>query len=150
MAFNPCVKAVLGTLSLPVLTTLRAVINAQVGVLTALQATLQARLAVLNVQVIPVRIARDAALNVLAEAQSVANLLPLDVIEGCADLGSLQASMSAGVEQATAGVRDLADDATRLLSLNVELTAQITELGTLISQLNDFDTTLQECITAAL
>jgi len=146
MALDPCVKSVICTLSLPVLNATKALVEGTIVQLQALLNQLQARSITLGIQLVPVELARDAANAVLQEALSVSNLLPLGIIEGCADLGSIQQGLTAGVEQATAAVNDFADDATRLLSLQVELDLQIEQLNAEIQNAQDLVAVIDECI----
>lgn len=147
MALDPCVRRVLCTLGAPVLISVRATVQPVVPLLEALRAQLQARLALLQIQVIPIQLARDTALLVLEQAQSVANLLPLGIIEDCADLGDVNAKLARGVEQATSAVEDLADDATRALTIETDLSAEIAELTNTINDINEFLEELNFCIT---
>lgn len=150
MALNPCVKNVICTLSLPVLVSLKTIIVSSTAQLQSVLAVLQARSITLGLEVLPAELARDAALAVLQEAQSVANLLPLSLIEGCADLGTLQQDLSNGVAQATSAVESFANDATRTLSLKTEVDLGIDELSAAISRQNEFVTIIDECIDEAL
>lgn len=150
MALDPCVKNIVCTLSVPVLTSLKALVEAQISITQSLLAQLQARSVTLGIQLVPIQVARDAAVAVLNESQSIANLLPLSLIEGCADLGSLQVNLTSAVQQATSAVADLADDATRTLSLQNELNLEIASLNTQLTDFNDFVTVIDECLAEAL
>lgn len=149
MALDPCVRSILCTLSTPVLNSLRTLVTGQVTQITALLNVLQARSVTLGIQLIPVEIARDAAVAVLDESQSIINLLPVSLIEGCGDLGSLQQDLSDSVAQATAAVNDFADDATRLLSLQGEVSAEIAEVNARLARASEFLDLIDVCITEA-
>ena len=138
MALHPCVKSVLRTLTGPALRSLRSLITANISTLQVLKAQLQTRLTKLQVQLVPIAAGRDAALAVLEQSRGVASILPLDVIRDCTDLGDLNAQMAEGIGQATAAVQDFADDATRLLTIKANLTAEIAKLDTLITRLNEW------------
>lgn len=146
---DPCVKQIIGTLSLPVLVALKAVV---VGVQTQLQAflaVLEARSLTLGIQLVPTELARDAANAVLQEAESIANLIPVGLIDGCVDLGGVQQDISSAMRQATAGVNDFADAAAQTLSLQAEISAQIAELNVKLDRLSAFNDVIDESINEA-
>jgi hypothetical protein len=146
MALDACVKSVLCTLSTPILSALRGTVQAQIAQVQSVLGILQARSLTLGIQLIPIELARDAANAVLQESQSIANLLPLSLIAGCGDLGRVRQNLNAAVEQATSGVNDLADDATRALSLKDETDAQIAELNAQLAEFNELVGTIDDCI----
>lgn len=147
MALNACVKSVLCTLSTPVLSALRGVVQAQIAQAQAVLGILQARSLTLGIQLVPIELARDAANAVLQESQSIANLLPLSLVEGCGDLGQVRQNLNAAVEQATASVNDFADDATRALSLKDETDARIAELNAQLAEFSELVDTITACIS---
>ena len=147
MALDPCVGNILCTLSTPVLVSLRTLVTGQVAQIQALLAQLEARSITLGIQVIPIQVSRDLALAVLDQSQSIINLLPISLIQGCGDLGQVQQNLTDGVTQATSAVRDFADDATRVLSLKTEVDAQITQLNAQLTEFNEFLAEITNCIT---
>lgn len=146
---NPCVKQIICTLSFPVLVALKAVI---VGVQTQLQAflaVLEARSLTLGIQLLPTELARDAANAVLQEAESVANLIPVGLIDGCVDLGGVQQDISSAMRQATAGVNDFADAAAQALSLQAATADEIASIRAKLDRLSAFNDVIDECINEA-
>lgn len=150
MALDPCVKNVICTLSLPVLTGLRAIIVSSVAEMQSALTLLQAQSITLGLETLPIALARNAANAVLQETQSIVNLLPLSLIEGCADLGTLQRDLSDGVAQATSAVDNWAKDATRTLSLKAEVDLGAGELAAALGRQTEFLTAIDECINEAL
>lgn len=149
MALDPCVKNVICTLSLPVLVGIRAVVVSSVAEMQSALNLLQAQSLTLGLETLPIALARNAATAVLQETQSIVNLLPLNLIEGCADLGTLQQDLSNGVSKATSAVDGWARDATRTLSLKAEVDLELDELAAAIGRQTEFLAALDECITEA-
>ena len=109
-------------------------------------AQMQARSITLGIQLIPIQLARNAALLALGEAQSVVNFLPNSAIQGCQALGDLQRDLNDGFQRATADLEDLTRDATRMLSVKNELDADIEQLQAQLTQFSEYVDEITNCL----
>ena len=148
MALNPCVRSILCALSGAVLGAVSSVIDTQIAALTAQITALQSQLLVLDVATLPVELSRNIALSVLASARGVAQLVPVELVAGCLDLGEFNFDLVTSIDAATAEVNDLVDDLNRLLSYKAELAALVAEYEGIIEQFNEVKLVIQECAQA--
>lgn len=143
---DPCVRNVLCTLSVPVLRSIDGIVTGILAQASATLAQLEARSLTLGVQEAAINSAAGLATSALDSTLAIANFLPLDLVEGCADLGDLQQQIAEASRRSTAAVNDLRDDAIRATSLKGELDADIAALRLDIDRFNLFQDTIQSCI----
>lgn len=143
---DPCVKGVLCGLSLPVLRSLDALLVGVIGNVSSLLAQLEARSARISLLQAPLTVASNVATGVLDEALSVANILPLDLIEGCTDLGDIQSSIALNQRRAVAGAQDIADDLNRLTSLKTGLDQDIAKARADLERYASLRDVINDCI----
>lgn len=146
MDLSPCVSESLCTLSVPVLRSIDGVVQGTLAQLSALLAQLEARSASLSVTAAPLQVAASTANQVIGQTLSIANFLPLDVIETCADLGDIQQALAEDQRRATAAVNDLRDDLIRQTSLKTTLDQDIAKLRADIDRFTLFRDEIQKCI----
>lgn len=144
---DPCISAVLCTLTAPVLISLRTIVDSNIVQIQALVASLQARSVLLGIQAVPIQVVRDQLVPLLQEVESTANILPITLLNQCPPLGQLQADWTDASRRATASVQDLADDLTRTVSLKTGLDAQLAELQATLAELQLLSAEISACIT---
>lgn len=145
MAVEDCVREILCALSGAVLGAIQSLIAAQRAALEAQVLALRAQLLTLDVATFPIQVARGFANAALAQARGAASLVPLELIAGCADLGDFNVDLVAAVDNVTAELNDIIDDANRLLSFRAELNALVLELERILEAFTEIETVIEEC-----
>lgn len=140
-----CVKKILCGLGAAVVGALDAIFEGQINALTAIVVSIKAQIVVYDMGTFPLVIARNTIEIVLEKARSIATLVPLELIAECADLGDMNISLVASIDDLSAEATDVIDDLTRLLSYKEELELLVREYEDIISQFSDLRTAIQEC-----
>lgn len=133
---NPCVRQVLCGLSKSVREALRALIAAQVAILQVQIAQLEAYSAYLDVLTLPVSAASSLAEQFIQQVKSAAQVIPLDLIGTCVDVGNLNRAIEDTLNTALQDVNVLTNDLNRLLSFSDEVGALIDDLNETLNLYN--------------
>lgn len=128
----PCVRQVLCGLSRATLQALIAYIDVQVAAARVAIAALQFQILKFDILTIPPQALKAVAEQGLALVEQGLNLVPFAAIQDCVPLGDFNIQLRADIDRATADVRTILDDITRLLSFKAELQAIVDELNALI------------------
>lgn len=147
VTLNPCFKVILCGLAKPVLVAITQIINAQITVLQAELATAQAALAVTKLALIPVQVVGAIAQQEIAAAQSIANLVPVSVMMGCADFGGFMTTINGSLAAATAGARNIEQNVNRYLARLVELKAAAAAIQSAIDTFEAAKAAIQDALT---
>lgn len=123
MTLEACVTSILCGLSRPVLTSLNTILTSVEVTIQAQLTAVAAQLAIINVALIPIEAAQAAAQAAVDTVLATANLVPLELIAGCADLGDLNVGLNDVLQATLADVNALLARAGRFLSLRDELQA---------------------------
>ena len=145
VTLTACVKSILCSLSVSVLRGLDEVISVYVTIAQTQLAALNAQVALLNIQLTPINLARAAAEQSLDVLESATALLPLELIEGCADLGTMNVLVGGLFADVRADINDKLDDANRTLSLKEELDTVIAELNASLEYYEALRLIINEC-----
>jgi hypothetical protein len=145
MALDACVKNIVCALGANVISALNAILDAQKVVLTAQLDAIAAQLVIINIATVPVQIAKDAAQEVADAALSVTNLVPMQTMEGCEDIGQVLDDIRDTVEADLATVNNLLNDLNRKLSFKAELEAAQEFIQEKIDRINEFQLELEAC-----
>lgn len=145
MALDPCVSSILCGLSASVLSALQSILATQRAVVLEQIGQAQAQLAIADVATLPVEGARAGAAAVLEQVRAAAQLVPLNLISGCTDLGDFNIGLNDSLAAANAELTDITDDLNALLSFKNELNAIIDNGNLLIAQFNAIEAVIQEC-----
>ena len=128
MALENCVKLILCGLSQAALGALQGIIQTQVAALQGQKAILTSQLLVLDVAKLPVEAGFAAATAIIDEVRSVGNLVPINIIAGCGDLGDMMTSINDTIDLSLAEAETIKNDAVSLLSFAEELAALNNEI----------------------
>lgn len=142
---NPCVRTILCGLSSATLAVLDGYLTQAITTADAYVVQLQAHLAILGITTLPVQATEAAAQQVLSSARAIAGLIPLGLISGCTNLGDMNVNISRFIDQATAEVSRVADDANRLLSLVEEVNLLIDQWQALKEQFEQIKAVIAAC-----
>ena len=143
-----CVYTILCGLSASVRNALQNVITSLTASLNAQIVAYRSALLVYDVAVIPLELSRSILNGLLDIARSAATLVPLEIIEGCADLGDFNLDIVTSIDVITAELNDVIDDLNRILSFKDELEFLINELSAVLDNFNDISLVLEECAQA--
>lgn len=145
MALDPCVRQILCALGQASLAAITPILDTQIAALTAQKAAIVAQLVALDVASLPVQAANSLAQGVLTQARSIANLVPLQFVSGCVDLGDLNVGVNTALDSISAEATTVAEDLTRLLSFSEELNALSEEIDELITLFEDIKQEIETC-----
>ena len=145
MALNACVRTILCSLSKPVIKAIDNAISVQILFLQEQIIVLQAQIAAMQVQIIPLKFVRGLAQEVVRRALGVTQLLPLEIIADCADLGDFNINVSQTIERFLGDALAAIDEVTRLISFQQELQLVVDEIQGIIAQYKDIKLTIEEC-----
>lgn len=149
MALDPCVKSILCTLKVPVLRALDGVIQLVIVEINTQLAGLTASLAILDVTLLPVNLAVGLAQQVIDQFKAAFQLVPVNIMEGCVDLGTAMGYLNDIADKATASLQDFLEDATALLSLQDELNALQQLLNDNLITFGLLSDVIAECVSEA-
>lgn len=142
---EPCVRLVLcplGAAFVHAVTSVIALLKAQ---LAAQRALLQSLLQVIEIQLIPIRAGREAALIVLNQARSAADIIPVELVGNCVRLGRFTADIRSTIDTTIADVQDFSRELEQLLSFQDEVQARLDELDEIIDRYTSIEVSLQGC-----
>jgi len=145
MALNPCVRTILCTLSNPALQVIENAVNAQITFAQTQIIVYQTQLAALEIQLIPLKAARRVAQQVVSTAIGVTQLIPLEIISDCADLGTFNINVSQLANRKLNDALALIDEFSRAISFQQELQLLVDELQGVVAQFEDLKLTIEEC-----
>lgn len=145
MALKPCVRSILCTLSQAVLGALDAIIQTSIALLTAQQATITAQLLALDVAALPVQVVFDQTTALIEETRSYANLVPLNILGACADLGDLATTLNDTLDEGLAEAQTIKNDIVGLLSFKEELAALNQEISDTLAFYEEIKNIIATC-----
>lgn len=146
---DPCVKAILCGLSGSVLGALNAIIDAQKATILAAVAAAESELSIVRIANAPIAIAAEVAQTIVDEAHAAADLVPLQLLAGCGDLGELNLAVNTALDGALADVNSVLTKANRWLSFEGELNERIAELNASLESFADFQLVIASCTRRA-
>jgi hypothetical protein len=121
------------------------IISAQTVVVQTQITQLQATLAALDVALIPVQLAQEVAQTTVDAIRAMANLVPVQLMAGCGDLGNFMVRLNTSLDIATADLNAVIAKANRELSFRDEVSAEIDELNELLTTFSDISLELVSC-----
>jgi hypothetical protein len=142
---HPCVREILCTLSQAVLGALDGIITSGIGFLTAQQAAITAQLLALDVAALPVQFVFNEATKLIEEVRSYANLVPLNLLGACADLGDLATSLNDTLDLGLAEAETIKNDIVSLLSFKEELNLLNQEITDTLAYYEDIKDIIATC-----
>lgn len=140
-----CVEAILCGLSRATQNALINLINGYLIQLDLARASLEAELAVLNIATAPIALANTVAQQALAQIKAGANLIPLDIIGTCFEVGVLNETISENIDALAVDVNIIASDLQRLVSARDEVEAALDNLVQSISLFRSILETFSTC-----
>jgi hypothetical protein len=147
MALNACVEQILCGLSQAALGALAPIIETQKAALAVQLNLIQAQLLALDVAKLPVEAALAVAQQAINATRAAGDLVPLDLIANCADLGDLFVDLSDGLDLVSAEAASIAQDAASLLSFSEELAALRNEIDDTIALYDEILALIATCFT---
>lgn len=145
MALNPCVREILCALGQASLAAITPILDSQIAALNAQKAVILSQLVALDVASLPVQAANGVAQRVLADVRAIGNLVPLQLVSGCADLGDLNTGLNTALDVVAAEAVTITEDLSRLLSFSEELNAINDEFDELITLFEDIKQEIETC-----
>lgn len=145
MALDPCVRIILCGLSNAVLQAIRGLVQAQLAIVSAQIIALEAQVARYNILANAVQAGANIVVGEIQQIKATANLVPLALIAGCADLGDLNIGINQTIDNFTAGMEAFVQDATRMLSFVDELNLAIASLQATQTLFNEVLATISTC-----
>lgn len=142
-----CVKQILCGLSSSVLRSLQTIIDGQIAFLQTQITTFQTQLLQYDVLSIPLQAANTVTQTIVDETKRYANLIPLNVISECVDLGDFNLNLNQSLDLFSNYSNELTYEATRLLSYREELNEIIDKLNVTINQFTDIRSIIDQCLT---
>jgi len=145
VALANCVKLVLCGLSAATRNAIVGILQGYVGVLNAQITSLEVELVALNIATAPVALANSAVQSFINQVKAGANIVPLNLIGECFDLGQLNEAVQVNLDLALVDANIIANDLERLLSFKAELDATILDLQTTIELYTEVIATIKVC-----
>lgn len=146
MALSPCVRAILCSLSRPVIAAVSGIITAQVTIIDAEIAAIEVQLAALTIQLAPIQVLSGLVQTAIQDVQSIGNLVPVSVLLNCTDFGDVMVNLNTSLATANAAALSVEAKLNRYLSFQFQLKSAATFLGNLRTQLNDLNTEIQAAL----
>ena len=146
MALADCVKDILCGLSSAVLRELQVIIDGQVAILQTQVTAVQAQLLQYDILSIPIQSANQVAQAAIGSVKKVTNLVPLNAISECVDLGDMNLDLNKSIDLASAAADEAAFELSRLVSYREELNALVTELNNTIDHLTEVRDLINLCL----
>jgi len=137
---HPCIQAILCPLGSAVQGAINGIITGVVGFLSAQVAVIRAQLLLLEIQLVPLNATKALLQTAVDTITSVGNLVPVQLIAGCAGLGDIMQYLNVGLEPQVAALNKQLDAINRKLSFKAQLTAVADELDATVLALNTFQT----------
>lgn len=132
MALANCVAQVLCGLAAATRAAIASLIDKYLIALRVARAELEAQLVVLDIASAPIIALNNLAQQALLEVKAGANLIPLDLIGNCLDVGRLNETIQANLDIVAGDISIVAQDLARLVSFRDEVEASIRELDRFI------------------
>lgn len=148
MALANCVQHVLCGLSAGVRSALVVLIKGYINQLQVYETLITARRAYLNILTAPIAIAKNVVDGVITQAKAGANIIPLDLIGDCFEVGQLNESIQANLNLVLVDANILATDLERLLSFGDELDAILVDVNSTIQFYESIIAAIDVCAAA--
>lgn len=145
MALDECLKTILCGIGSAAISMLESALQAQVLAAQAALAVIDAEIIQADILGAPFAVAAQLVQEVVDEAKGVLNIVPLNLIGTCTDLGELNVSIRQQIDDYTAEAVSVLNDAAALLSYSDELRALKAELQDLIAYYTDVKLVLETC-----
>ena len=142
---SPCLQEIICGLSAATLSVLRGVLETQLAAVQAQVAIIAGKLVVVDIIVAPVVLVKDAAETALNDIRALANVIPINLIGDCVQLGQFSAALNTNIDLISADLEDQVRDITRILSVKKELQFIQDQLNALIDQINAVLTVISLC-----
>lgn len=142
---SPCFAAILCALGAPIISSLKATLIAQIVVLNGQVASLTATLAILDIQLLPLTVARNLAIQARDTIRSAGDLVPVAIMADCADIGDMMGIIDESTEEALAAINLKINQVNRSLSFKAEIEARIDQLNAYVARINDMILGLEVC-----
>lgn len=146
MSLSNCVKTILCGLSAATRSALKTLVQGYVAQLEVLVTALEAKLIYLDLLTAPVNVLNSLAQQAIAEVKAGANIVPLDLIGSCIEIGDLNVSIQNNLDALLVDVNIVANDLERLLSFRDEVQAEINNLREVIALYNNVIDALDACV----
>lgn len=146
MAVEACVKQTLCPLQGSVLNAFAGIVDTTIATLQAEVTLLTATLLAIQPQKVAITALRDTALTALNAAQVPLNLVPLNLVAGCAGLGATMGGINSGFDTLRADVGRIVNEANRYLTYDAFLTEKRDALNATIADLLEVRTAIGECL----
>ena len=148
MALNPCVKAILCSLSSGLLIGLQSLIDGQIALIQIQITQYQTQLLQYDVLSIPIEASAALSQAFIDSVRSGAAVIPLSTIAnaGCSDLGDFNVNLNQVLDVITSASDDVVFEATRLLSYKEELNDIITALNNTTDQFTEINLLIDACL----
>ena len=146
MALDACVRTILCGLGNPVLTAINGIVAAQIAQVDAEIVQVEASLALIGIAVAPIQALQGLAETVVGEARALANLIPLQLLTGCADLGNAMVTVNGVLQTPLAAANTYLARANRFLSFQDQQQALLTELQASRTYLLELQTAIQQAL----
>jgi hypothetical protein len=142
---HPCVKSIVCGLGTAGINALKAAIQVPLNVLTLLRSQLNAYLIYLDILTAPVKITGELATSTLQTIKSTANIIPINLVSGCFQLGLLNEIFNVSLNQTIADIEKLVNTLNRYLSLRDEVEAQLADVEKAIKVLTELNVIIEAC-----
>jgi flagellin-like hook-associated protein FlgL len=129
---SSCVREIVCSLSQPAIGLLNGILSTQITLLQSQVVAISAQLLTFDVLQAPVVVANAAAQTALQQVKEIVNIVPLNLIGQCADLGNVNLGLNRSIDGISAELEAITQDATRLLSFREELVSLQNELNATI------------------
>lgn len=145
MALADCIIQVLCNLSNAVRNTLANLIRTFTAQMSAYKAVLVAKLAKIDIASAGIQILNRVASEAILTAKAGANIIPIDLINGCVAVGGLNRAIQENLDVLLADANIIANDLARLLSFRDDISAVLADVERLITFYTDIGNTLATC-----
>ena len=146
---SPCVKSVICGLGPAGLNALKAAIQVPLTTLTILRSQLNAYLIYLDLLTAPVKITGQLATSTLQTIKSTLNIIPINLLSGCFQLGLLNEWANVGLNQTISDIEKLVATLNRYLSLRDEVEAQLADVERALKVLTELNVIIESCLPEA-
>lgn len=150
MTLTNCVKQVLCGLSAAVQNALVALIKGYIAQLDLYKAQLEAKLVYLAMLSTPPQVLNSLAQTALSEIKAGANIVPLDLVGRCFQVGELNEAIQENLNIVLADANTIANDLSRLLSFRDEVEEAIADVQAVIDLYTEIVATIDACATVGL
>jgi len=123
----PCVKSLLCGLNAAAQAALKSALNVVIAQLSAVIAGLLVQLAILDILLLPLNVAKSLAVTLAQELKGLLNIIPLNLVKGCAPFGLSIDGINITIDQKIAEAEKIVQNANRYLSIRNEIQAAVAE-----------------------